>query len=227
MVGVRSGSIVHQGFTGADLNPDGIVTVRTGGNETGLGSPGLTSAITLDYTGRNADNVRWLQFVNVHMSARPAGAHARTFQTGTFNACGGGAIVHHWSTNVAPVWEVDSCSAADPFYDASFINLRTPHRSMLIADQPGGFLHQAQSFAATFATPPTTVTATFNFDSYAINNGTTPIYHVRWGVRYTYNITAGTESAVRYNIPGGGPISRLSAPHRTAIDTRNPGNGIL
>ncbi|WP_158860099.1 eCIS core domain-containing protein [Lunatibacter salilacus] len=223
MVRVRSGTLVHQGFTGPDANPEGIISVRIGGNETGM-SPLATRAISLDYTGRNADNVRWLQFTSIHMSATQPGNAAPTNRTGTVNVCGNN---HTWSTLAAPNWNVDSCDAAVPFYDPAHINVRTPGRSIVVADQPQGFLPQGQAFAASLAPAPTTVTAVFNFDSYAVANGTTPVYHVRWRAHYTYNITAGTESVIRYRIPGGGPIRRLTAGHRAAIDARYPGNGVL
>ena len=53
---VRRGRIADQGFVGPDDRPNGVVTVRVNANESAT-QAGVNRAITLDYTGDDANQV--------------------------------------------------------------------------------------------------------------------------------------------------------------------------
>ncbi len=222
-VATIAGGIAHQGFIGPDDNPDGIFTVRTHGNFGGS----LTDAISHNYTGRNANNIRFLQFVRAHMSAIQPGATTPVFNSGSFSACAAGSsVTQAWSPATAPVWGIDSCSATDPFYDAIFSSDRVPGVSFTVADQPQDGLVFARNFASTLTPPPTTVTLDLIFDTYAVSNATTPLYHNRWMTRITYDITGNIITSNVTTNQGGGTISRLNSAHKTALDAHYSANTI-
>ena len=223
MVSARSGILAHRSFVGPAGRPTGMVSARIGGNEnTAMGSTQLTNAITLDYTGEDRARVRWLQFINIQMRGTQPTVAAPVFNTGTVAATGGS---FNYSDATTTNWGVNSGSATVPFYDAAGTAVSAANSSV-IADQPQGWQATANAFAATLTPAATSVVLIFNFDTYAVRDGTDPLYHVRWSATYNFDVTAGTESAIRYSRISGGSITALTAAHRTALDTRYAGNTV-
>jgi hypothetical protein len=214
------GRITHQGFVGPDDNPEGAITVRQGDTE-----GAAANAISLEYTGENAGQVHWLQFINMQMFATPP-AGARVFNTGNVGTTGGNVV---WSNATTTRWFVDAVPGGSPLYDVSGgLNTRRLHRRIAMFDQPGGpsGLPVAQAFAAAGpAAGATTVTMRMRFDSYVVRNNHA-IYHVAWTATTTYNITTGTSSAIAYSQGAAGPVAALRRVHRTALLAEYAGNPI-
>jgi hypothetical protein len=219
------GTMTHQGFVGPDDNPEGAVTVRTGDREGAVGND-----ISLEYTGENSDQVDWLQFINMQMFATPPAAAAPVFNTGTAGTTGGDVV---WSDAVTTRWFVDAVpppASASPLYNVSGgLNMRAGGRRLAILDEPGGppALPVAQAFtnpgAAAAGAP--TVTLRMRFDSYVIRNNRAR-YHVSWTATTTYNITAGTSSAIVYSQGAAGTVAGLRGVHRTALLAEYAGSPI-
>jgi hypothetical protein len=212
------GLLVHQGFVGDDMHPEGCVTVRfgDGGNN-----------ISLEYTGENSDAVNWLQFINMNMTATPPGAAGPTFATGGVATTGGPVT---WSGAGATRWFVDAIPGGSPLYDVSGgANTRTAGTRIAMFDAPGGAsgLPVAQAFAAAggAAAGATTVRLRMNFAAYVVRANRAR-YRVDWTGTTTYNITAGTASAIRYSGGGGRRVTGLPGVHRTALLAEYPGNAI-
>lgn len=221
MTSRRVGRLSHQGFLGPDDNPEGAVSVRQGDSEAGAGN-----AISLEYTGENAGQVHWLQFINMQMFATPP-AGGRVFNAGNVGTTGGNVV---WSNAATTNWFVDAVPAgASPLYDVSGgLSTRRLHRRIAMFDQPGGptGLPVAQAFAAAGpAAGATRVSMRMRFDSYVVRNNHV-LYHVAWTATTTYNITAGTSSAIVYAQGAAGPVSALRRAHRAALLAEYPGNPI-
>ncbi|MEO6949668.1 MAG: DUF4157 domain-containing protein [Ginsengibacter sp.] len=224
MVSERSGILAYRNFVGDKDRPTGMVSARVGGDEhTAFGAPQANDVITLEYTGEDAARVRWLQFINIRMQGFQPAVAAPVFNAGTINATGG---AFNYSNAATTNWGVDSASATVPFYDAAGIHIMNA-RSSIMGDQPQGWQPTANAFAATLAPHADRVVLTFNFDTYAVRDGTTPVHHIRWSATYEFNITTGTEGTIRYSRIGGGAIRRLTAAHRAVVDARYAGNGVL
>ena len=220
MVSRRRGTLTHQGFVGDDQNPEGAVTVRMGDVE-----GGTTNAISLEYTGENANGVDWLQFINMQMFATVP-ATGIVFNAGNVGTTGGQVA---WSNAATTNWFVDAVpGAVSPLYNVSgFLNTRAAARRIAMFDEPGGAsgLPVAQAFAAGAAAGATTVTMRMRFDSYAIRNNRAR-YHVSWTATTRYNITAGTSGNIIYSQGGAGAVAGLRGVHRTALLAEYAGNPI-
>ena len=218
LVSRRQGTLVHQGFVGLDANPEGCVSVR-------FGDAG--NSISLEYTGENSDAVNWLQFINMNMTGTATGAAAPTFATGTQGTTGGPVT---WSNATTTNWFVDAVQATGPLYDVSGgSNTRTARRGLAMFDAPGGAsgLGIAQAFAAPTGAAPgaTTVRLQMNFAAYVVRNNRVR-YRVDWTGTTTYNITAGTSSAIAYSNGSGRPVAGLPAEHQTALTAEYATSGI-
>lgn len=220
------GTLVHQGFVGPDMNPDGCVTVRTGdaGNR-----------ISLEYTGGNSNAVDWIQFISGDLSATPPGAAAPVFQTGSQNTTGGPIP---WSgATGARQWSVDAVPPAagatgSPLYNVSGgNNTRTPGASIAMLDVPGGasWLGVAQAFTAAGATAAgaTNVRLRLRFVAYPVRANRAR-YRVEYDAITNLDTATGTASAISYTFRSGREVTGLDAVHRTTLvaPTEYPGSPI-
>ena len=223
MVTRRTGLLTHQGFVGDDANPEGAVTVRLGDRVDAT----LDNAISLEYTGENANDVGWLQFVNMRMFATPPGAAAPVFRAGTVGTSSGPTA---FSDNTTTNWSVDAIQpGASALYNTLGASERRASRAIAIFDQPGGgsVLGLAQAFAAAGAAADgaTRVTFVASFESYVVRANSVR-YRVAWTASTVVNITAGTASGVMYQQRAAGVVSALRGVHRTALLAEYPGNPI-
>jgi hypothetical protein len=219
------GTLVHQGFTGPDMNPLGCITVRTGDQ---------ANSISLEYTGENSNAVNWIQFISGDLSATPPGAAAPVFQTGSQITTGGPIP---WTAAGARTWSVDAVPpaagvAGSPFYDVSGgWNTRTPGRSIAMFDTPGGptWLPVAQAFTAAGGTAAgaTNVRLRLRFVAYPVRSNRAR-YRVEYDAITTMNTTTGAVSAINYTFRSGREVNALDAVHRTTLvaPTEYPGSPI-
>jgi peptidoglycan hydrolase-like protein with peptidoglycan-binding domain len=208
------GTLVHQGFTGPDMNPLGCITVRTGDQ----------GFISLEYTGENSNAVNWIQFISGDLSATPPGAAAPVFQTGSQITTGG--PIPWTGAGAARQWSVDAVPpaagvAGSPFYDVSGgVNFRTPGRSIAMLDAPGGptWLPVAQAFTAAggMAAGATNVRLRLRFVAYPVRNNRAR-YRVEYDAITTMNTTTGAVSAINYSFRSGREVTALDGVHRTTL----------
>ncbi len=221
----RRGVIVHQGFVGPDARPRGVVTVRVNAYETAL-LAGADRAISLDYTGSDANNVHWLQFVNRSFYGFQPGSRNRIYNTGNITTFSG---TYAYTRPGSTTWHLDNLnSAASPFVDvvAPHITVRTPNRSVVMVDQPGGSTAAMRNTFSASQTPHLDrLVMRATFDAYAVLNNRV-IYRIRWYATYRYNLTTGAASTVRYSTGTTGTRSTLIGAQRTVLRGRFPGNTI-
>jgi hypothetical protein len=223
----NQGTLVHQGFVGPDMNPDGCVTVRTSDQ---------SNSISMEYTGENSNAVDWIQFISGDLSATPPGAAAPVFQTGSQNTTGG-PIPWTGSATGARQWSVDAIPPAagatgSPLYNVSGgWNTRTPGASVAMFDTPGGasWLGVAQAFTAAGATGAgaTNVRLRLRFVAYPVRANRSR-YRIEYDAITNINTATGAVSAINYTFRSGREVTGLDAVHRTTLvaPTEYPGSPI-
>ena len=222
----NQGTLVHQGFVGPDMNPQGCVTVRTGDQG---------NSISMEYTGENSNSVDWIQFISGDLSATPPAAAAPVFQTGSQNTTGGpipwtgAAGARQWSVDAIPP---AGGAAGSPLYNVSGgWNTRTPGARIAMLDTPGGptWLGVAQAFTAAGATGAgaTNVRLRLRFVAYPVRANRAR-YRIEYDAITNINTTTGAVSAINYNFRSGGEVTGLDAVHRTTLvaPTEYPGSPI-
>jgi Putative peptidoglycan binding domain len=220
------GSLVHQGFVGPDMNPDGCVTVRLDDQ---------ANSISMEYTGDNSNSVDWIQFISGDLSATPPGAAAPVFQAGAQNTTGGpipwtgAAGARQWSVDAVPP---AAGAAGSPLYNVSGgWNTRTAGRSIAMLDTPGGpsWLGVAQGFTAAGATAAgaTAVRLRLRFVAYPVRNNRAR-YRIEYDAITNINTATGAVSNINYTFRSGGEVTSLDAVHRTTLvaPTEYPGSAI-
>ncbi len=221
----RLGNLQHQGFIGARDNPTGVVTVRTG--FTNPGRTDLTNAIGVNYTGRNADNSRWLQFAFRQMSTIDPVTRRRIYRAGSTTTSAGTGRPYSDGTTFR--WAVDTVPATGSmYYDAGFTAERVLGAHTEIFDQPNGWNNQAETYAASFATRPASIRMINGFDTYLVVNDNSVIYHVRWNIYFNFNGTTSPipDVAGTYEVLSAGAASRLPADRKAALDAAFPTNTV-
>ncbi len=219
----RSGTIAHQGFVGPDDRPNGVVTVRINANETALAAA-ADRAISLDYTGNDANNVNWLQFINRSYYGYQPGTDTRTYHNGNITTTGG---TYALSQPGAVTWNLDTLSAVSPFYNPAGASERTANRSIAMIDQPGN-APVAMRNAFTTANPGLNrLIMRATFDAYAVLNNRV-VYRVRWYATYRSNLVSGAWSVptVQYSLGTVESRNSLIREQRTVLRGRFAGNTI-
>jgi hypothetical protein len=221
----RLGRMLHQGFIGPRDNPSGIVTVRSG--FTNPGRADLTNSIGINYTGSNADNSRWLQFAFRQMSAIDPATRRRVYRSGTTSTSAG--VGRPYSDGTTFRWAVDTApSSGSMYYEAGFTAERVAGSHTETFDQPSGWNAQAESYAASFTTRPSSVRMINGFDTYLVVNNNTVAYHVRWNIYFNFNTSATPtpDVAGTYEVLTAGAVSRLPADRKAALDAAFPANTV-
>jgi hypothetical protein len=211
----KDGKITHQGNVGT-----GQVTARENDFDP---SDKSNDNYSLDYTGKDADDAHWLQFLNLSMVAEVPGS-GKVFATGSVAATGGNM---QYSDDKTFHWSVDSGNAGNPYYEAAGSNVRTPSKSTKMFDEPGGpsIAGVAAQFVATKAAKATKVTFSFRFDTYLIVKGKAT-YHVEWSSSTDYDPAKKTTAAIVYATGNGGGVGGLPKNLKTVLDARYAGNKI-
>lgn len=106
---------------------------------------------------------------------------------------------------------MDSASAADPYYEAGFVNVREPNKSTKIFDVPGGKSIEpfAANLVATKAPAATKVTFVAAFDTYLVAKDKS-IYHVIWNATTVYDPAKKTSAAIVYGTGAAGCGRRIA-----------------
>ncbi|MEM1207381.1 MAG: DUF4157 domain-containing protein [Acidobacteriota bacterium] len=217
------GELTHLGFVGDRLRPEATVSVREGDN---LGA--LSDVISLEYSGLGGSTANWLQFFQISIFGFAPGSTTRVDMPGSVPTSGAPAGVPI-SRPGAGHWDVDSGSAASPFYGAAFAS-RVVGQSNSIFDLPGGPPANpvVEAFANSRSPALAQVQIDFFFDAYLIRNNQAQ-YRVRWTSNSTYTIAGGTVTQVispNFTTGTGENINRLRPAQRTALLARYPGSTI-
>jgi hypothetical protein len=214
-----------QGFLGPADKPTGVVTVRSGFPEPE--KPMYTNSIGLIYSGANADNTHWLQFLTIQMSAMSPTQHKRVFNTGALSTTGGDIP---FSNDSIVFWTVDTLpDNQDKYYDPRGEYLRLPNRSIEMIDIPGaGFASVSEDFVQEFAGRPDFVHLVIGFDTYLVAEDKTILYHVRWNLTKDYDSHVAPIPGVKgvYEVVSAGPVSKLPSELKKTLDARFPGNTV-
>jgi len=210
----KDGEITHKGKAGA-----GKVTARKNDVDP---SDKTDTNYSLEYAGKDADKAHWLQFVFFQRFADVPGS-GRLYDTGVISTTSGDKP---YSTDKVTHWSVDSADSADPYYEATGSNVRTPAKSTKVFDMPGATsASRSAQFAATKAPKATKVTFFASFDSYLVLDGKA-IYHVIWNATAEYDPVAKTLAPIAYGTGDAGSVAALPKNLKTVLDTQYAGNKI-
>lgn len=211
------GTVVHTGTVGAGAS-QGTVEARTN-EEIQFGANKLNNILTLGYSGANAANARWLQFVWFEMEVVSPTVTGRV--TGTIPTSSG---VKPFTTNPAtPSWTVDS-NTTIPFYiEGGGAGIRDAATESMF-DRPGGASAGPLFQAALSAVPgATSATFTAHFSTYLLISNVVN-YVVPWTAATTATVsgTTATIANVVYAVGAAGAASSLPANLRTVLHTAYP-----
>jgi hypothetical protein len=147
----------------------------------------------------------------------------KIYNTGNITTTGG---TYAYSRPGAITWNLDTATAASPFYNAGGLSVRTPNRSLVMIDQPSGATPAMQNAFATSQVPNLDrLVMRATFDVYAVKNNNV-VYRVRWYATYRYNLTTGAATTVRYSLGTTEARSTLQASQRAVLRGRFPLNTI-
>ena len=191
------------------------------------------------YTGPDAQNMGWLQFLAREVEKFDAGGKSLGFDTSVVTEAAGQDEKRHWGTPGSPFWTVDTIGDALPFYDSPTTKAHgaTPigasgasdvapeHQAMF--DRPGA--HNEVASKEFGHHPPATdaakVVIRYHFVDYLVH-GRRVVYKNSVDVVWTYESAAVAEGAAeppRTNTPGaGGTTNKLTAEHYAALLRRFP-----
>jgi hypothetical protein len=158
---------------------DGDVSVRTD-VESKTGSKTYPEGFSIGYTGRKAEDSRWLQFLWSEIISTQAD---KTEKRASATALGvaGGRSMDLTTDPTAPKYHVDSASTTNPFYENRFTNIRTA-TGTTIYDRPSEFTNVIMK---EFDAGATKVVEKDHFDDFLIRENKT-IYRVSVVVTWEY-----------------------------------------
>ena len=221
---VSKGTVQHTGDVGGPPPgqvgvPYGKVEVRTGDVVELSDKSRISNLIALQYSGAKSGEAKWLQFVWFELTATTPAGVARV--NGSVPTSSGNLA---FTTDPkAPNWAVDSASAADPFYEAAFLAIRSPTATTMF-DAPGGAsaspLAQSVFNAGVGAT---SVTFTAHFDTYLIVSNVAA-YHVPWSgsTVFTQGVGKVITWPTTYAVGAAGPATALPANLATLLHANYP-----
>jgi hypothetical protein len=191
------------------------------------------------YTGPDAQNMGWLQFLAREVEKFDAGGKSLGFDTSVVTEASGQDEKRHWGSPASPYWTVDTFGDALPFYDspttkkhgstpagASGASDVGPERQAMF-DHPGARNDVAQKEFDThfWETDVAKVVIRYHFVDYLVH-GRKVVYKNSVEVEWTYESAAAAEAAgepPRTNTAGvGGAAAKLSADHYAALLRRFP-----
>jgi hypothetical protein len=211
------GTVVHTGTVGSGA-AQGTVEARTN-EEIQVGATKAGNLLALGYSGANAANARWLQFVWFEMVVVSPTVQGRV--TGSIPTTSG---TLPFTTNpAAPSWSVDS-GPIDPFYiEGGALGIRDAATETMF-DRPGG-AQAAPLFQAALSAVPGATSATFtaHFSTYLLINDKVN-YFVPWTAATTATVsgTTATIANVAYSVGAAGAATSLPADLRTILHTSYP-----
>ncbi len=212
---MKEGILTHVGKVGS-----GKVSARENDYDP---SDKTNDNFSLDYSGKDADDAHWLQFVNFSMYAEEVPG-VQIYNTGNVGTSSGNKP---FSTDKVTHWSVDSSSLVDPYYEAGFSNERAPQKKTKIFDTPGGTSWDSTSkaFAASKAPKAKKVIFTASFDTYLVVKDQA-IYHVKWKATTIYDTTTNKSDAIDYDTLSGGDAKGIPKDFKDLLDKSYAGNKI-
>jgi hypothetical protein len=211
------GTVAHTGTVGTGAS-QGTVEVRTD-EEIAASGGRAGNFLAISYSGANAANARWLQFVWFEMEVVSPTATGRV--SGNIPTTSG--TIPFTTDPSAPNWSVDS-GTGSPFYVyGGALGIRDANTQALF-DRPGG-ASVAPLFQATLSAVSGATSATFtaHFSTYLLINDVVQ-YLVPWTAATTATVsgTTATIANVVYGVGAAGTASNLPANLRTILHTNYP-----
>jgi hypothetical protein len=194
----------------------GTATFSSGG--TYNGDPNIYG---LGYSGPDAQDTGWIQFIARNIEKFDASGASLGFYTGSWTPSGQGA--RNFSTTAAPTWFLDTLSNQAPFYEAGGAGLSAMSpTSTVMYDAPAG---RNDIVAPVFADPAVkSVKSRAVFDTYLVNKMQV-LRHEGVTVEYTYTpalATAGTDPTPVTTHSGGGAVNAMPIDRYRAMTARFP-----
>ncbi|OPY51015.1 MAG: hypothetical protein A4E49_02515 [Methanosaeta sp. PtaU1.Bin112] len=247
----RRGRVVHEedvrigrrrriGSVEARSDEEVVEEAEVGSNP--IVEPNLFALEFTARTRRRARRTSWLQFVWTELIAETARGPVRksgSFPLGNLltriiNLAFGCTKHGEYTTNPnSPIWNVDSYSCVDPFYEATSLNIRRG-RSTTLHDRPGGdrITIDAQELVNQCGNVRS-VSCIFHFDTYLVtmDRGRTPdsahaIYHVVWTATKSFTLSNGVvmpREPLDYRVIEAGNVTELDENLRRLLHTQYEG----
>lgn len=227
-------SKVTQGGTGAAVPVEGGQVVTS----TEDSRSGKNDWFGESYTGPDAQNMGWLQFLGREAEKFDAGGKSLGFDTSVVTEAAGQDEKRKWGSDSDPYWTVDTVGDALPFYDSPTTKAHgeTPAgargtsdvapEQQAMFDRPGAHDEVARKEFDTWfwETDVAKVVIRYHFVDYLVH-GRKVVYKNTVDVVWTYESSpaAGAAEPPRTNTAGpGGPTDKLSAAHYAALLRRFP-----
>jgi hypothetical protein len=227
-------SNVTQGGTGAAVPVEGGQVV-TSTEDT---RSGKNDWFGESYTGPDAQNMGWLQFLAREVEKFDAGGKSLGFDTSVVTAAKGQDEKRKWGSPSDPYWTVDTVGDALPFYDSPTTKAHdeTPAgargrsdvapEQQAMFDRPDAHDEVARNEFDTWfwETDVAKVVIRYHFVDYLVH-GRKVVYKNTVDVAWTYETSPakGAAEPPRTNTAGpGGPTGKLSAAHYAALLRRFP-----
>jgi len=169
---------------------------------------------TIDYKGPEAEKTRWLQFIwrEVECEGHPTRGTYRVDEEVESSA----KNKYKFTTDTAkPVYNTDSASATDPFYESGFVNNRSADATTIF-DLPASFQHVVKR---QFDAGATKVTSRAHFTTYLVRD-TQVMHQVTTDI--TWEFTSGTVEPPRKTKQGGGAANAIDPMMRKVLVVQYP-----
>jgi hypothetical protein len=214
---VSRGTVVHTGTVGTGAS-QGTVEARTD-EEIAAGGARMGNLLAISYSGADAANARWLQFVWFEMEVVSPSVTGRV--SGNIPTTSG--TIPFTTDPSAPSWSVDS-GPGSPFYVyGGALGIRDANTQALF-DRPGG-ASVAPLFQATLSAVSGATSATFtaHFSTYLLISDVVR-YFIPWTAATTATVsgTTATIANVVYAVGSAGTAGNLPANLRTILHTNYP-----
>jgi len=183
-------------------------------NRTDSPSVDRPDRFTIDYKGPEAEKTRWLQFIwrEVECEGHPTRGTYRVDEEVESSA----KNKYKFTTDTAkPVYNTDSASATDPFYESGFVNNRSADATTIF-DLPASFQHVVKR---QFDAGATKVTSRAHFTTYLVRD-TQVMHQVTTDI--TWEFTSGTVEPPRKTKQGGGAANAIDPMMRKVLVVQYP-----
>lgn len=200
----------------------GTVEVKTGVSvESGAGSS--KEAYTLSYTGDDADQMHWMQFiwreVKPEFPAKAGKPSKAIEKTLTHSGRSYGLTTDESKKN----WQTDSGSSVTPFYEEGATVKRTAKKEVTMADFPSTEVDDVKPLFDDPSKTPTRVVSKFHADTYLIRNADV-VYRAQ--VDLEWDFTSATPPPVKAKVTGG-PADHIEAEQRASLLSTDPKTDFL
>jgi len=195
----------------------GTVEVKTGVSvESGAGSS--KEAYTLSYTGDDADQMHWMQFIWREVKPEypaKAGKPSKAIEKTLTHS---GRSYDLTTDESKKNWQTDSGSSNTPFYEEGTTVKRTGKKEVTMADFPSTEVDDIKPLFDDPTKAPTRVVSKFHADTYLIRNADV-VYRAQ--VDLEWDLTSAEPPAVKAKVTGG-PADHIEAEQRASLISTDP-----